>query len=224
MKLKLSTLLLCCIMAMPVQAKNKISLQKAITEMNRIKPLQNPRYETADQLLNRNILDSTKKIAGEVKDVLIDKKNGKVSSILADFDRLNLNQEAYLNFESLDIKSFSKGYGIGYRSEVIKEIYPTLLADIETAGQGDRIALKSIINRRVVTSDGKTIGRIDNILFNRKATRAIGLYVNVTSGTIFEEGIVIPFVLANFVDKASGPEAQIHEKVAGHMVRYLKDR
>ncbi len=223
MKLKI-TILLLCILAMPVQAQGKLTLQQAITKMNRIQPLQNPRYETADQVLGRNILDSSQKVAGEVKDIIINQENGNVSSILADFDRLNLNQPAYLNFESLDIKSFSKGYGIGFRSEVIKEIYPTLLADIETAGNGNMIGLKSIINRRVTTNEGKNIGRVDNVLFNRKATRAIGLHVNVTSGTIFDEGITIPFVLAQFVEKDSGPEAQINQLVADYMVEYLTGR
>lgn len=223
MKLKI-TILLLCILAMPVQAQGKLTLQQAITKMNRIQPLQNPRYETADQVLGRNILDSSQKVAGEVKDIIINQENGDVSSILADFDRLNLNQPAYLNFESLDIKSFSKGYGIGFRSEVIKEIYPTLLADIETAGNGNMIGLKSIINRRVTTNEGKNIGRVDNVLFNRKATRAIGLHVNVTSGTIFDEGITIPFVLAQFVEKDSGPEAQINQLIADYMVEYLTGR
>lgn len=224
MKLKLSTLLICCMMALPVQAKNKVSLHKALIEMNRIKPLQNPRYETADEVLNRNILDSTKKVAGEVKDVILNQRDGKINSIVADFNRLNLNQDVFLNYESLDIKSFSKGYGLGYRNDVIEEIYPSLLSGTETAGQGDHISLSSIIDRRVVTSDGKNIGRVENVLFNRNATKAVGLYVSVTAGAIFEEGIVIPFILGKNITKPSGPETQIHPKVAAHMIKYLKDR
>lgn len=223
MKLKLAILLL-CLFVMPAHAKNKMTLESAITKMNRIKPLQNPRYETADELLERNILDSTKKVAGHVKDIIIKTKSGEISSILANFDRLNLTQDAYLNFDSLEIRSFTKGYGIGFRSEVIKQIYPTLLSDIETAGEGNKISLSKILQRRVITNEGKIIGTVDNVLFNKRATKAIGLYVNVTSGTIFEEGIVIPFVLGNFVDKASGPEMQIHQTVADFMITYLKER
>lgn len=223
MKLKLAIILLCLFIT-PVYAKDSVTLQTAITKMNRIKPLQNPRYETANELLDRNILDSSKKVAGYVKDIIINTDSGEISSILANFDRLNLSNDAYLNFDSLEIRSFSNGYGIGFRSEVIKEIYPTLLSDIETAGQGNIISLTSVLKRRVVTSEGKMIGTVDNVLFNRQATKANGLFIKVSSGTIFEEGILIPFILAKFVDKPSGPEAQIHQAVADAMIEYLKDR
>lgn len=223
MKLKLIILML-CILSTPVLSKNKISLQRAIIEMNRIKPLQNPRYQTAEELLDRNILDSTKKVAGYVEDIIIDTNSGEISSIKASFDRLNINQSAYLNFESLDIRSFSKGYGIGYRSEIIEEIFPTLLADIETAGAGDRVSLSKVVGRKVVTNEGKMIGKVENVMFNAKATKAVGLFVKLSSGSMVDEEILIPFILASFVDRPSGPVAVIHEKVKKHMVHYLQNR
>lgn len=215
--------LLFVFVALPAQAQSSLIQQRTVSDMNRIKPLQNPRYETIEDFRERRILDSANKVAGEIKDAQINPE-GEIMSLLVNFDRLRLGQDVYLNYKTLDIGSVSTGYRLGFRSDDIEDIFPQLLAEIETAGAGDTINLNSIAGRKVTTTKGKILGRVGNVLFNDQATQVVGLYINVTAGTLRNEGIAIPFTAARFVDKASGPEAHINQALADYMIAYIKER
>lgn len=206
-------------------AQDNIAQQRLISEMNRIKPLQNPRYEKAAAISGRNILDSTNKVVGKVEDILLDVGNGEVTSILGKLKRLHLSQSVYLNYRALDISSLSTGYSIGFRKDEIVDIYPTLLANIETAaGNSDIISLNTLLDRRVMTSEDKFLGRVEDVLFNDQGTQALGLYISVTSGTLRNEGIMIPFTAATFLEKLSGSEAHIDQSLADYMIKYIKEQ
>ncbi len=175
------------------QVTDSIQARKNLTDLNRLKPLQNPRYVQAKHILKRRILDSHNKVVGDVEDVLIN-NTGEVFSIRTDFDRLRLGGSVFLNTETFDIGHVSKGYQVGFDDDEIVDMYPSLLAGIDTAaGQSDIVSLVSAIDRSIVTSKGYRIGHVDDVLFDRSGKKAEAFYVVLNYKTLHNEGIAVPF-------------------------------
>ncbi len=226
--IRTAILLLCFIISAPAGAQQAsdsktITKQRILSEMNRIKPLQNPGYEKSEEIYKYNILDSANKSIGELKDVLVS-KNGDVSSVLVSFDKLRLTQSVYLNFDRFDIGGVTTGYRLGFRENEIAGLYPTLLAGIETAGEGDKTALSSILNRPVVTNKGARIGKVTQGLFNKNASRLVALYVEVTYSTLRNDPIAIPLKETNFVKRGSGLDVMVDQSYADLMINYIRER
>ncbi len=176
-----------------VLAAGDLVLQKNVHNMNRLKPLQNPRYIRFEKILKRKVIDSHNKVVGEVGDVLVDTR-GTISSIHVGFDRLHLRQNVYLNYEALDIESVSNGYRLAFDDEQVVALYPELLANIETAsGQSDVFSLSSILGKKVLDAKGRKIAKVSDILFDDTARIVKALYLDVNYKTIRNKGVAVPF-------------------------------
>ncbi|MCK5375143.1 MAG: PRC-barrel domain-containing protein [Alphaproteobacteria bacterium] len=183
-----------------------MGLQKTISEYNRIKPLQNPRYEESSEILKRRVIDSRNKVIGEVQDVLFD-RYGRVTSLYVEFDRLNLGQSVYLNHDILDVKSVTTGYRLGFNDDEIKTLYPALLSGIETASgttkdnEQNRFSLKDILDTDVINSDGIIIGNLQDILFDNNGAYVRSVYLNINHRSVHNEGIAVPISILKFIEK-----------------------
>ncbi len=183
-----------------------VVLRKKIVDYNRLKPLQNPRYERSEDIIKRRVTDSKNKVIGEVKDVLFD-QGGHVRSLYVDFDRLNLRKSVYLDFNTIDIGSMSSGYRLGFNSDEIEALYPALLSSIETAagdpnGDDRRIlSLNNILGSAVVDSDGRSIGKLEDILFDSSGTYVRSAYLNINHRTIHNKGVAVPLSILDFKEK-----------------------
>lgn len=183
-----------------------VVLRKEIVDYNRIQPLQNPRYERSGKIVNRRVTDSKNKVIGDVKDVLFD-KGGRVTSLYVDFDRLNLGQSVYLNYGSLDINSTSSGYRLGFNSDEIETLYPALLSGIEAAvgdSDGDDSAifsLNNVLGSAVVDSDGRSIGKLEDVLFDSNGAYVRSAYLSINYQTIHNKGVAVPLSILEFEEK-----------------------
>ena len=224
MRLFLTVLCISLTLSFPAMAQSNIALKRSLNDLNRIKPLQNPRFETINEFRERRILDTTNKVAGIVKDALF-QPNGTITSLLVSFDRLRLNQEVYLNYQTLDIGSVSTGYRLGFRNEEIASLYPELLANIETAaGQNGLQSVKNVIGRNVITDKGRRIGKVSDILFNESATRVMGIYVNVTFQSLRNEGIALPLNAVTFKQRNTRDIVEINQDFADNVIEYIRER
>jgi len=188
-------------------AAEALVFRNKIADYNRLKPLQNPRYVRSSKILKRRVADSKNKVIGEVNDILFN-QDGQVESLYVDFDRLNLGKSVYLNYDTVDIKSVSSGYRLGFNSDEVETLYPALLSGIETAsgdaGNGDEykiLSLKDVLGSTVIDSDGLIIGKLEDILFDSNGTYVRSVYLNINYQTIHNKGVAVPISVLGFEDK-----------------------
>ena len=221
------------IFSSPVLAKDAESaaklaqFQTALSEMNRLKPLQNPRYKLSDDILNRRLIDQHKKVVGEVQDAVIDiSDNGKITSLLVDFDRLHLRQPVFLNYETLGISPTAGGYQIASSANSISEFYPELLANIQTASgdDGNIFSLSSVLGRTIKTSKGLRIGDVHDILFDQTGTFVKGAYLNLSYKTIRKKGIAVPLDALDFTTSNGYINVSIDQKYADTIIAFVKNQ
>ncbi|MGH1456507.1 MAG: PRC-barrel domain-containing protein [Alphaproteobacteria bacterium] len=201
-----------------------IAFQAQMGELNRLKPLQNPRNEAAKDILKRTVIDRENKVVGEINDVLINDK-AQVSSIFAVFDRLQFTDGVYLNYQTLNVTNSSNGYKLGLNADEVVSSYPELLANIETASGGESgiVSAKSILGREVIGSNGIKIGRISEILFDQGGAYVRGIYVNVDYRAIRNRGVAVPFSAFKFTKQYGRLVASIDQDYADAIVLYAKD-
>lgn len=184
-----------------------VVVRKKIIDYNSIKPLQNPRYERSEKIVKRRVTDRKNKVIGEVKDVLFN-KGGKVKSIYVDFDRLNLRKSVYLNHDTLDIFSTTSGYRLALNSDEVEDFYPKMLSSIEAAsgdaGDADRhklYSLNKVLGSAVIDSDGRSIGKLEDILFDSDGAYVRSAYLSISFRTIHNKGVAVPLSILEFEEK-----------------------
>ncbi len=210
-------------MAQGVTAIDTVKFQKDLSELNRIRPLQNPRQEAAEDILDRRVLSSANKVVGEVQDVLLT-KDGDVSSILVNFDRLRLGAEVYLNYAALDIQNVSNGYRLGFDGDEVEQLYPELLANIESASGGENLfSLKTLLGQSVATTDNKIIGTVQSVLFDDGGDYVRSVYLNIRYKNIRDYGIAVPLSALSIAPTNNGLNVRIDHKYADQIVAFIKD-
>lgn len=197
---------------------------EALAELNRIKPLQNPRYDTSKEILNRRILDRKNKVVGEVRDVILN-DNGSISFLNIDFDRLNLAQSVPVNYGALKMEPVTDGYGMTFDSKEITDIYPTFLANIESAaGEEDVFALSKMNGMEVWNESGRRIGRVSDVLFAGNGARAEALYVAMDGGSFSGRAIAIPFSAPDFTQAATQRRLIVADEMADAMTTVAQNK
>lgn len=230
MKFKTLGIFLCAFMVVgthavwALDATQVLSFQNTLSELNRLKPLQNPRHVLAQDMLNRHIIDNKNKVVGEVDDLIID-GNGDVESLLVTFDRLRLNNAVFLNFETLGIKSNSSGFSLGFDELQIANIYPDLLAERQTAvNEDDTIRVTGILGRSVITDSSLNIGELKDILFDQSGRFIRSAYIVINYQAIHDRGIAIPFGVLEFTHENGRVSVSIAQDYADLIVQYAKDK
>lgn len=218
---------ICVIFSLPASAASQsevIQFKSELRDMNRIKPLQNPRHELLGDVLDGNLIDSESKVIGEIEDTLID-EDGKISAVYVVFDRLRLGNGVFLNYENFGVASVSNGYKIGMHADDVEATYPELLANIETAAGAEGVtSARTITGRDVINTKGIKIGKISDILFDHSGEYVRGLHINVNYKTIRDEGVAVPFDSVQFTQKYGRPVAVIDKDFSDLIVRHVKGK
>jgi len=197
-KILVALLLISLCTAHQASAQTNRALEQ-LSELNRINPLQNPEFDRSDKILKRKIIDRKNKVVGRVDDIIVN-QNGTIASLKTDFDRLRLGSDINLNYRNLRIKTASNAYTLGMDSDEIVELFPQLLANIETAsGSNDNAySVEKLVGSSLRAKDGRRIGKVDSILFGANGGIVRAIYAELTYGTLRGETIAIPFRSANF--------------------------
>jgi sporulation protein YlmC with PRC-barrel domain len=221
LRLFIATLFLLIALPVNAQADDLSASVQTVAEYNRIKPLQNPDYKQADDVLTRKLLDSKNRVIGEVQDIVIT-RNGSISSLKVEFDRLQLNAPVYLNYSALDIRPAGRGYIMRVRDGQIADLYPSLLAEVETAaGDENDLSVSRILGADIVSYDGRPIGIVEDVLFAADGGRAQTLYVTLTQGVLRGKGVAIPLKSAAFNnDNGQKMNAVISNELADAMISF----
>ncbi len=195
-------------------------LQKTINDVNRMDPLQNPRYVSSAKIMKRHILDNSSGVVGEVNDIIID-NNGNVSSLFVDFDRLRMKEPTYMAYKDLDTEGVTSGYRLG----IDKDQIPSILSSIETAAGEDekRYSVNELIGSSIITSDGDTIGKLEDILFDQEGSYVRSLYFKINYRTVRNKGIAVPLSVVNFDQDNGQMRILIDQKFADLIIKYAKE-
>lgn len=218
-----------CIFAANNNARSSVEaleIKSTIEKYNNIKPLQNPRYERSSKILKRRIIDGKNKTVGNVKDIIFDKRNGRVRTLYIEFDRLNLQKAVYLDYDKMDIRSFSTGYRINFGKDEIKTLYPVLLSNIEPASGNIKdapdISLGRILGSKLVSSTGKKLGNVEDVLFNDKGKYVRSIYLNINHRTVHNKGVAMPLSILSFEENNGRIKTVIDEAYVETIVSMAK--
>ncbi|MFK7840308.1 MAG: PRC-barrel domain-containing protein [Bdellovibrionales bacterium] len=192
-KILLCTIIMFALSSMDAMAQNNREFEQLST-LNRIKPLQNPEFDRVEKVLDRKILDRKNKVVGTVQDVILN-QNGTISGINTEFDRLRLGNLVSLNFRALRIRTTSDAYQMNMDADEIADMYPRLLADIETASGRNNVTFstRAIIGSSLRSSDGRRLGKVENVLFGADGGIASAIYAKLSYGTLRGETVAVPF-------------------------------
>lgn len=194
-----------------------------INDVNRSNPRQSARQERVKEIISDRILDSRNKVVGEVKDVILD-RNGAILQLDVEFDRLRLSTDRMIiNARQFGVRPVSNGYKLNYTDDQIVEIVPSILANIETAsgpGAQDSFSVRKMLGRKVKNRDGKTVGKVSDILFDNLGGRADYLVVAVTASGARGEKVAIPYSRPSYTSSA----AILDNAFAEAMIDYAKDQ
>ena len=221
LKLIAALCLFSLILAPSVHAQNLNGESQTLSEINKVHPLQNPQYEKSSDTLDRHILDNKNKVVAQLQDVVVG-RTGAVHTLRVSFDRLNLDAPVYLNYSALRIHPYSKAYVLGFNDEQIAGLYPSLLAQVETAAGGneDDLSVRRMLTAQVVAQDGRGLGAISDVLFNADGEHVNALYVDVKSGVLNGQSLAIPFSAASFSDTDGKPTVTVSNAMANAMLDY----
>ena len=218
------------VLSMPVTvdsawAQTGNRLYDSLNFLNRQKPLQNPRFQRADQVLKNRILDRSNRVVGEVNDILLT-SNGDISTLNVELDRLRVRGDVFLGYSQMRMRSVTRAYTLNIDDDQLKDLVPSLLNNIETAsGNGsDVFSLRKLDGARLVAEDGRRLGKIENVLFSDNAGRAQALYVDLNYRSVRGEKIAIPFSTPRYVAKPRSFDVVLKNDEADAILEYARNR
>lgn len=189
------TLLIAFTMLVPsVQAQDYGRMFEDVSELNIGDPLRNSRFDRLEKILKRKVQDKKHKVVGEVKNLLVDDR-GAIEAIEIDFNRLRLSTSVSLDYQTSGISGVSNAYVLElYDDKQIEDLFPTFLANMQTAaGDEDIMSVERIIGATVKSDNGRVLGKVNDILFDNSGDRARALYVDMKEGKYRGTNIAIPF-------------------------------
>lgn len=209
------------IAAAPAFAQDSTGSVQIVAEYNRMKPLQNPDYKNVEDVLTRKVLDGKSRVIGQVQDIVIG-RNGSIVSLKASFDRLQLDAPVFLNYRTLDIRPAGRGYALRVSDDQIADLYPTLLAEVETASgaEDENLSVSKLIGTDIIANDGRPIGTVKDVLFTADGNRAEAIYVGLTTGVVRGKAVAIPIKTAAFGNNGVTTTATISNELADAMISY----
>jgi sporulation protein YlmC with PRC-barrel domain len=224
MRLVMLAFVITCIFALPATAASYSQKTEQIIAVNRMAPLQNPKYDRSEEILGRRMLDRKNKVVGDIEDVVLNEYGG-IAFLDVKFDRIRLPRAVFVNYTGFDIQPVTNGYAMTFEASEIEGAYPQMLADIATAaGDEDTYSLKKLRGVSVKTSSGRIIGQVDDILFGGNGERAEAFYIGLTVGTLRGRSVAVPFGEVNLAKVASAREVTISDETADTLIDIAKDK
>lgn len=218
------SLMMLMVSAHVADAQSNTRIFDSLNYLNRSKPLQNPQFDRADDVLDHHILDGNNRVVGEVEDILLD-GNGTVTSLNVELDRLHIRDNVFLNFNQLRIRTLAGSYALNIADDQIEEMLPTLLNNMSVAAGNENIfSLEKITEARLVAEDGRRLGKVDDVLFANDSARARALHVVLNYKSVRGEKLAIPFNLGRYQSKADVVEVVLNNTDADNILKFVDER
>lgn len=191
-----------------------------LSEMNRIKPYQNPQWDRFDRVQKNAIVDNKNKVIGSLKGVTLG-QNGTVEALNVDLNRLQLGQTT-LNYNAMRVRAGSASYILGFSDSAIKDNYASMLANTEPAsGSGfSGISASSLKGAVIEVSDGRRIGKINEVMFSKRNDRAEAVVADISYRGVRAGNIAIPFTSLDFESVGSTHRITMDAALADVLLNY----
>lgn len=169
-----------------------------LSELNRSKPYQNPQWDRFDKVQKNVIVDRKNKVIGALKGITLG-QNGIVESLDVDLNRIKLGQTT-LNYDAMRIRSGSASYILGFDDAAIKDNYASMLASVEPASGNTLSSMSAVALKgaNLETSDGRRIGRVEELMFSKRNDRVEALVVSINHKGVRAPTLAIPFASLDF--------------------------
>lgn len=191
-----------------------------LSEMNRSKPYQNPQWDRFDRVQKNTIVDSKNKVIGSLKGLTLG-QNGIVESLHVDLNRIKLGQTT-LNYKAMQVRSGSASYILGFDGSTIKDNFASMLANVEPAS-GDAttsIPAAALRGASLEASDGRKLGRVEEIMFSKRNDRAEALVVSINHKGVRASSLALPFTSATFEPIGNTYKAILDSNQADNVLSY----
>lgn len=213
-------------LALPVKAQNYQAYNtvfEKLRELNQTKPLQNPSFEPAEDILKRKITDRKNKVIGEINDVTVN-LSGRVQAFDANLKRIQLSDSVPLDYDDFGVRPQSSSYTIRFDDDTLQTQFPTLLATIQPAAGNELqgISTEKLMDAKIKIRDGKTIGTVKTILFDDRGEKAEAFYVAVRYGFVGRQDLAIPFNIGVIQNVGTSKEIVISQDAADALTDYLE--
>ena len=214
-------LALCCSIGAHAQSMGQIKSYERLSAINKARPEQNRKHQSVRKVLDAKVLDKTNRVVGQVQDVVLDRSGG-INMINVDFDRLRLGIGVLpINYGDLGVRPSNGSYKMSYSDDQLKEMLPSFLNDMSSASgeQVNNFTVSKIMGRDVYAQDGKKIGRVVDVLFDRNGSRAEFLFVNMSERSVRGEKVAIPFASPLYQNQ----KIIVKNDMAAGMVQYAAE-
>ena len=153
------------------------------------------------------------------------RQNGTIVSIVSDLDRLRLGNTVHLDFREMRIQTLSDTYALAMEDDELKDFYPQLLANMETASgtEDDVLSTRNLIGSKIKAEDGRTLGEVQQVMFSSNGGRAAGLLIEVNIGTTRGEYVAIPFRTTKLTSEYSKITGTISNGMADAIIEVAKN-
>ena len=191
-----------------------------LAQYNSIAPKQNPQWEGADSTLKSKIQDNKNKVIGDLNNIIVN-ENGSIQSLEVNLNRIQLGA-ANLNYRELQIQSSARSYALNMDDARIKEVFPEILASIDTAAgdSSSSISVENLIGANIRADDGRRIGKVSDVMFSDRGDGVTALVVDVTYKTIRGETIALPFSSVEYLPKGNGFEVLLADQQADTLLEF----
>jgi sporulation protein YlmC with PRC-barrel domain len=178
----------------PEKAAELTDYRLILASMNEKNPLENPLVESTEELLQRDLQDSTNKVFGEIDDLLIN-ENGKIEMLVTTVEGIGVGKQTlFLSTNEVRTSLGLHAYEIPYHRDEMEDLLPQILAQTETAaGDGNLTSLRSLNGRMVVTPDGKRFAKVKTAITDQQARHIIGLVLANIAGVSGKGEIAVPY-------------------------------
>ena len=203
------------------QSTRYIQALERINKINSYRPDQSPRHERSREVISDRVLDNQNRVVGEVRDIVLN-RNGSIAMLYVEFDRLRLSTDKLMvSYPELGIRPVSNGYKMNYTDDQIADLVPELLANVETASgdDADTYSLKKLLGRKIYAEDGRTLGKIEDVLFDSLGGRAELLYINLSYKALRGDNMALPFGMASY----KGKRITVNNDVADAMINFAEN-
>src|SRR5262249_53000869 len=139
---------------------------------------------------------------------------------------LRLGPAVYLGYGATNVKPASNGYSINFDDDQIADLYPSLLAQVETAAgtQQDTYSLSKLPGMEVWSEDGHRLGTIQNLFFDASGSRAEAVYISMTGDGMNGEPVAIPFGQVQSENVNNAQRLTVSDDMAQAMASYVQTR
>lgn len=207
-------------MTMSASAQGLDPYYETLAQFNSIPAKQNPQWESTNDTLKSKIQDNKNKVIGDLNNIIVS-ESGMIQSLEVNLNRIQLGA-ANLNYRELQVKPSARAYSLAMGDSRIKEVFPEILANIDTAAgdSASSISVRNLIGSDIRADDGRRIGKVEDVMFSNNGDRVTALLANINYRTTRGKSVALPFPSVEYLPKGNGFDVLLADQQADTILEF----